>query len=207
MLNSILLAKLAPAFLLIGRATAAVCVEGITNDTALTTREVYNPVSVHNATGVIFAKYNTPLLDGTEAEIVALEYTGRYEQDTEGMWWIVSRDGKPLSRMTKMYGEHFAPRLPMSRSYVYEYNATDFDDALRSVRGDVWLQDQAMQWAMQAKASYWEHATGGLGKRREMCGPAGYVCESSDGCKLMGNRYCTQCIESTCYDPQLPDAC
>lgn len=194
----------------IGSAAANVCAVGITNDTAISTRDgSNNPAFVQSSTGTVFFKYDTPILDASEAELVAMEYTGRYEKDMEGVWWVVSREGKPLSRMTKMYGENFATTPLGPGLFEYEYSATEYSAALQIVRGNHTLQNEAMEWAAQVKSSYWERyaSTGGLVKKYIACGPFQYVCQDSTGCQLFGGNLCDVCLQGRCYDQLLPDGC
>lgn len=117
------------AILMVGRVAAHVCSEGVTNDTNISTRtSMNNPLFVQTSSGVVFSRYDTPLLDATEPELVALEYTGRYQRDTTGSWWVISQQGKPISRMTVLYGENFVtlPSASSSSTFEYEYNATEY---------------------------------------------------------------------------------
>ena len=195
----------------IGSAAATYCSNGVTNETGISTQDfTNNPVFIETATGTVFSKYDTPIFDASEAELVALEYIGRYEQDTEDNWWVVSREGQPLSRLSKLYGDHFATMIPTLRTFDYEYSATEYLNALQTVRGNITIQDEAMAWAATAKEAYRTRtsANGGLVERYVPCGPAGYVCPDSEGCRLMGNaRTCTVCAQGSCYDALLPDGC
>lgn len=169
-----------------------------------------NPTFLDPTTNIEFKKYAFHTEDATEAEMVAIEYICSYNPDVNGEWWLVSEEGKPVTKLTTHYLDHFGGGLDKSRtaesySFIQEY----FHAKLSIVRVDLQLQEEAQQWLEGVKATQ-RTLSLPLGERSleecyVRCGSSRY--QSQRTCINTGDTQCSICSRFVCYYTVLLDGC
>ena len=172
-----------------------------------------NPLFLNTDTGEKFYKYSTSTGNATEEEMNTIEFITALDYDDEGYLWLISEDGKPVAKMTKVYVDEFAGDIPTDviGDEHYEFDVAAFDNLLHEVRADPDLRQRAQAWVIDNKQQLLDTPANAKRKLHEdqqltRCGPS--RCQSRRTC-MEWAQWCNHCFRFRCnyFTTPIVDAC